>query len=161
MKVQIVNNSGFPLPEYAKPGDAGIDLRASFKNGIKENFLHFAEWDTVGKYLIVFSGGRALIPTNIFIKLPEGYELQIRPRSGLALKQGITILNTPGTIDSSYTGEVGIIIQNLSDSAFIIENGDRICQAVLNKFEKIDWESVDSLVETERGTSGFGDSGKK
>jgi dUTP pyrophosphatase len=100
MNVQIINKSGFPLPEYAKIGDAGVDLRASFKEGIKEDFLYFAEWDSLGNYLIIFSGGRALIPTNLYVAIPEGYELQIRPRSGLALKHGVTVLNTPGTIDA-------------------------------------------------------------
>lgn len=101
MKVEIINKSINPLPKYAKPGDAGVDLMADFSQGIKDDFLFNAAFDEVRNVLIIFSGGRALVPTNIYTAIPEGYEVQVRPRSGLALKQGVTVLNTPGTIDSN------------------------------------------------------------
>ena len=131
MKVKVVNKSNHRLPEYKHPGDAGMK-----------------------------PGERQLIPTGLHTLLPEGYELQIRPRSGLALNDGISCLNTPGTIDQSYTGDIGVILINLGQNNFIINPGDRIAQAVLNKFEKIEWDEVSSLDAKERGDNGFGSTGK-
>lgn len=142
MKVFVVNKSNHRLPEYATPMSAGLDLKANISEPITLGSLQ-----------------RVLIPTDLYMAIPEGYELQIRPRSGLALKNGITCLNTPGTIDADYRGNVGVILVNLSDTPFMINPGDRIAQAVLNKFEKIEWVEVNTLDETERGTGGFGHSG--
>lgn len=142
MKVFVVNKSNHRLPEYATPMSAGLDLKANISEPI-----------TLGPLQ------RVLIPTDLYMAIPEGYELQIRPRSGLALKNGITCLNTPGTIDADYRGNVGVILINLSDIPFMINPGDRIAQAVLNKFEKIEWIEVNTLDETERGTGSFGHSG--
>jgi dUTP pyrophosphatase len=121
-----------------------MDLRASIDNDI-----------------ILKPLGRALVGTGIFIELPDGYEAQIRPRSGLAIKRGITVLNSPGTIDADYRGEIAIILINLSDSDFVIKDGERICQMIISKHEKVTWEEVEILVETKRGAGGFGYSGKK
>ncbi len=142
MKVLIVNKSGNPMPAYATPGSAGLDLRANLSE------------DVVIKPL-----GRAIIPTGIYMALPVGYEAQIRPRSGLAAKSGITVLNSPGTIDSDYRGEICAILINLSDQPFTIHNGDRVCQMVIAKYESADIEEVSSLNETERGAGGFGHTG--
>ncbi len=142
MKVLIVNKSGNPMPAYATPGSAGLDLRAKLSE------------DVVIKPL-----GRAIIPTGIYMALPVGYEAQIRPRSGLAAKSGITVLNSPGTIDSDYRGEICAILINLSDQPFTIHNGDRVCQMVIAKYESADIEEVSSLDETERGAGGFGHTG--
>lgn len=161
MKIQVINNSINELPNYAHPDDAGLDLRADFSKGVNTDLMDFAGYDIERNVILIFSGGRALIPINIHTAIPKGYEIQIRPRSGLALKKGITVLNTPGTIDSQYRNSWGVILINLSDEIFEVAQGDRIAQAVLNKFEKIDWESVDDLNETDRGNSGFGDSGIK
>jgi dUTP pyrophosphatase len=160
MKVQIVNKSNNQLPCYANPGDAGMDLRAELST-IQEKFMFCSAMDEVRNVLLIFSGGRALIPTENYVAIPEGYELQIRPRSGLALKSGVTVLNTPGTIDSSYRNSIGVILINTSDDVFEVAPGDRIAQAVLNKFEPVEWNVVESLDETERGLTGFGDSGIK
>ena len=142
MKVYVVNKSNHRLPEYATPMSAGIDLKANISEPI-----------TLGPLQ------RILIPTDLYMAIPEGYELQIRSRSGLALKSGIFCLNSPGTIDADYRGNVGVILANFSDTPFIINPGDRVAQAVLNKFEKIEWKEVTTLDETERGTGGFGHSG--
>ena len=161
VQVNVVNTSENPLPKYSTKGSAGVDLRASFTNGnLKEEYLNFAAWDEEGGYLILFSGGSALIPTDLFVDIPEGYEIQIRPRSGLALKHKITVLNTPGTIDSDYRGNIGIILINLGEDPFIINEGDRVCQAVLSKVDQIDWNQVTSLEKTDRGAGGFGHTGK-
>lgn len=144
MIVKIINKSNNELPAYAKPGDAGMDIRAYLQ---APGILQPLE--------------RALIPTGLYIQLPDGYEAQIRPRSGLAIKKGITVLNTPGTIDSCYTGEIGIILINLSNEPFIINNGDRIAQMVIAKYEKAEFEEVNALDATERGNNGFGHSGVK
>ena len=144
MKVKIVNSSGNPLPDYSTSSSAGMDLRANLE---QEVILKPLE--------------RKLIPTGLFMELPEGFEAQIRPRSGLALKKGISVLNTPGTIDADYRGEIGIILVNLSDEAFVVKNGDRICQMVINKVESIQWNQVESLDESERGEGGFGHTGTK
>lgn len=143
MKVKIVNKSSNPLPAYSTVNSAGMDLRANLSNKI-----------------ILKPKERGLIPTGIYIELPQGYEAQIRPRSGLALRNGITVLNTPGTIDSDYRGEVGIILINLSDTDYEIKHGDRICQMVISRYEKIRWKSVDNLEDTNRGLGGFGHTGK-
>ena len=142
MKVYVVNKSNHRLPEYATPMSAGIDLKANISEPI-----------VLGPFQ------RTLIQTDLYMAIPEGYELQIRSRSGLALKNGIFCLNSPGTIDADYRGNVGVILANFSDTPFIINPGDRIAQAVLNKFEKIEWKEVTTLDETERGTGGFGHSG--
>jgi len=144
MQVRIVNKSKHNLPEYSTIHSAGIDLRANIDEKIE---------------LIPLE--RKFIPTGIYIELPVGFEAQIRPRSGLALNKGLTSLNTPGTIDADYRGEIGIILINLSNENVIIEDGERICQMVLSKYEQFDWEEVDSLQETERGTGGFGHTGIK
>jgi dUTP pyrophosphatase len=144
MKVKIVNHSSNPLPEYSTGNSAGMDLRANLKEAVTLGPLE-----------------RKLIPTGLFIELPEGYEAQIRPRSGLALKKGISVLNTPGTIDADYRGEIGIILVNLSNDTFEVEHGERICQMVINKVETIAWIPVDSLEESERGDGGFGHTGTK
>ena len=142
MKVCVVNKSNHRLPEYSTPMSAGVDLKAN-----------------ISEPIILGPLQRILIPTDLYMAIPEGYELQIRSRSGLALKSGIFCLNSPGTIDADYRGNVGVILANFSDTPFIINPGDRIAQAVLNKFEKIEWKEVTTLDETERGTGGFGHSG--
>ena len=158
MKVKVVNKSQNQLPEYATIGSAGLDLRADLSR-IKEKFFDGVAIDEERDVLLIFSGGRCLIPTGLFMQLPEGYEAQIRPRSGLALKQGVTITNSPGTIDSDYTGEVGVVLQNTSNDVFEVKTGDRICQMVINKVEQLEWEQVDSLEDTDRGEGGFGHTG--
>ena len=142
MEVKIVNRSGNPLPDYSTPHSAGMDLRANLDEPVVLEPLQ-----------------RSLIPTGLFIELPEGYEAQIRPRSGLALKNGISVVNTPGTIDADYRGEIGIILINLSDERFVIKNGERICQMVINKVEKISWTETGSLEGSDRGPGGFGHTG--
>ncbi len=143
MKVKIVNQSGHALPEYSTPNSAGMDLRAK-----------------LDKPVILKPMGRSLIPTGLFMELPEGFEAQIRPRSGLALKKGISIVNSPGTIDADYRGEIGIILINLSDTDFVVNDGERICQMVINKVETISWSEVSLLEESERGKGGFGHTGR-
>ena len=143
VKVRIVNKSRHPLPEYSTEFSAGIDLRASLTEA-----------------QVLDPGKRVLVPTGLFIELPRNYEAQIRPRSGLALKKGISILNTPGTIDSDYRGEIGIILINLSSEPFIIEDGERICQMVIARHETIEWVETNSLKDTERGSGGFGHTGQ-
>jgi dUTP pyrophosphatase len=143
LKVKIVNTSGNPLPEYATEGASGMDLRAHITEPLTLQPLE-----------------RHLVPTGLFIELPEGYEAQVRPRSGLAIRQGITCLNTPGTVDSDYRGEIKIILINLSGEVQVIHPGDRIAQLVLQKVEKISWEQVNILTETERNKGGFGSTGK-
>ena len=144
MKVKIVNCSTNPLPEYSTNNSAGMDLRANLGQAVTLKPLE-----------------RRLIPTGLYIELPEGFEAQIRPRSGLALKKGISVLNTPGTIDADYRGEIGIILVNLSNETFMVEHGERICQMVINKVETVAWSLVDSLEESERGDGGFGHTGTK
>jgi dUTP pyrophosphatase len=159
MKINIINNSINELPTYANLGDAGMDLRADFSKGINEDFLYGATFRE--KVIIIPPLCRALIPTNLHTSIPEGYELQVRPRSGLALKSGILIANSPGCVDSGYRNSIGIILLNLSNKDFIIEQGDRIAQAILKKFETIEWCKVESLDKSDRGLTGFGDSGIK
>jgi dUTP pyrophosphatase len=144
MIVKIVNKSENPLPTYSTALSAGMDLRASLKENVILKPLE-----------------RALIPTGIYIELPAGYEAQIRPRSGMALKHGISVLNTPGTIDADYRGEIGIILVNLSNEEFTVINGERICQMIIAKHETIEWNEVELLEETDRGAGGFGHTGKK
>lgn len=142
MKIQIINKSKHALPQYATALSAGMDLRANIDTPILLKPMQ-----------------RKLVPTGLYISLPEGFEAQIRPRSGLALKKGITLLNTPGTIDADYRGEIGVIVVNLSEEDFIIEDGERIAQMVIARYEKAEWEEVEVLGETERGEGGFGHTG--
>lgn len=142
MKIQIINKSKHALPQYATALSAGMDLRANIDTPILLKPMQ-----------------RKLVPTGLYIALPEGFEAQIRPRSGLALKKGITLLNTPGTIDADYRGEIGVIVVNLSEEDFIIEDGERIAQMVIARYEKAEWEEVEVLSETERGDGGFGHTG--
>ena len=144
MKVEIINRSKHPLPEYATPLSAGLDLRANIDEPVELGPLC-----------------RALVPTGLFIALPQGYEAQVRPRSGLAFKQGITVLNTPGTIDADYRGEIKVILVNLSNETVVINNGERICQMVVAAHARVEWQLCESLEETERGAGGFGHTGKK
>ena len=144
MDVKIVNRSGHPLPDYSTPLSAGMDLRANLEEAVTLKPME-----------------RKLIPTGLYVELPEGYEAQIRPRSGLAIKKGISVVNTPGTIDADYRGEIGVILINLSGSEFVVNNGERICQMVINKVEKIGWTEVKSLEDSERGAGGFGHTGNK
>jgi dUTP pyrophosphatase len=142
--VKIINKSKHALPNYETSQSAGMDLRANISEPITLNSLE-----------------RAIVPTGLFIELTDGYEAQIRPRSGLAAKKGITLLNSPGTIDADYRGEIGVILVNLSKDPFVIEDGERIAQMVIAKYEQIKWQPVDTLSDTERGTGGFGSTGVK
>ena len=142
MKIKIVNKSKHDLPSYSSTASAGMDLRANLEESV-----------------ILKPMQRALIPTGLFIEIPVGYEAQIRPRSGLAINKGIGILNSPGTIDADYRGEICIILINFSNEDFIIKDGDRICQMVIAKHEKAEWLNVDDLEKTERGHGGFGHTG--
>ena len=144
MKVKILNKSKHNLPCYSTIASAGMDIRANINNPITLNPLE-----------------RTIITTGLYIQLPKGYEAQIRPRSGLSFKKGITVLNSPGTIDSDYRGEVGIILVNLSQEEFVIEDGARIAQMVISKHEQAEWTDVNDLNETERGSGGFGSTGIK
>lgn len=142
MKVKIVNKSGFDLPAYESIEAAGMDVRAALKEPV-----------TLGE------GERMLVPTGLFIQLPSGYECQVRPRSGLALKKGITVLNTPGTIDADYRGEIGVILINLSKEPFVINPGERVAQLVVKQYARIEWDAVERLDDTQRGAGGFGHTG--
>ena len=144
MEIKIVNKSNHPLPHYGTEAAAGVDLRANITDPITLKPLE-----------------RALIKTGLFIELPVGYEAQVRPRSGLAYKHGLTVLNTPGTIDADYRGEIGVILVNLSNEDFVIENGERVAQMVIAKHEQAEWSLVQELSNTERGSGGFGSTGKK
>ncbi len=144
MKIRIVNKSKHELPQYATPLSAGLDLRANIDSPV-----------------ILGPMERCLVPTGLFMALPAGYEAQVRPRSGLALKKGVTVLNSPGTIDADYRGEVCIILVNLSAEPFTIEDGERVAQMVIARHEQAEWEVTDVLDETERGEGGFGHSGRK
>ncbi len=144
MDVQIINKGHHPLPQYATDMSAGMDIRANLDQPI-----------------VLKPMQRCLVPTGLFISLPDGYEAQIRPRSGLALKKGVTVLNTPGTIDADYRGEIGIILINLSQEDFVIEDGERVAQMIITRYEQIRWRLVEVLDETERGAGGFGHSGVK
>lgn len=144
MEIQIINKSKHQLPSYATELSAGMDIRANLTEPVVLKPLE-----------------RKLIPTGLYIALPEGYEAQMRPRSGLALKHGITLLNTPGTIDADYRGEIGVILVNLSSEPFTVNDGERICQMVIATYSQIDWKPVEVLDDTERGAGGFGHTGKK
>lgn len=143
MTIKIINESAHPLPEYQTQSSAGMDLNANLAESITLKSLE-----------------RKLIPTGLFLELPSGYEAQIRPRSGLAIKNGITVLNAPGTIDADYRGEIGVILVNLSSEDFTINNGDRIAQMLIAQYETAKWQEVKSLNETERGEGGFGSTSK-
>ena len=143
MKVKIVNKSRFALPEYQTPLSAGLDIRANLDEPVTLQPLE-----------------RAMIPTGLYVELPEGCEMQIRPRSGLAAKHGITVLNSPGTIDADYRGEIKVILVNLSNEPFTIEAGERIAQMIVARYEQIEWEAAEELSSTERGAGGFGSTGK-
>ena len=160
INVPVINKSSNELPKYAHKGDAGFDLRANVEEIKNDNYL-FNAIKFNATTIILNPGGRVLIPTGLYMAIPEGYELQIRPRSGLALKYGITVVNTPGTIDSVYRGNIGVILKNDGTEPFIIEQGDRIAQGVLNKVEEANLIEVDSLDETDRSDSGYGKSGVK
>lgn len=144
MKVQIVNKSAYEAPFYATVNSAGMDLKANIEEPITLAPLQ-----------------RAMVPTGLYIALPEGTEAQVRPRSGLAAKHGVTVLNTPGTIDADYRGEIKVILVNLSNEPFTINPGERIAQMVVARYEKVEWDEVESLDQTERGASGFGSTGTK
>lgn len=144
MTIKIVNRSQHALPNYESEASAGMDLRANLDSPITLNPLE-----------------RAIIKTGLFIELPVGYEAQVRPRSGLAAKKGITVLNSPGTVDADYRGEIGVILVNLSNEAFVVENGERIAQLVIAKHERAEWIAVEELSETSRGAGGFGSTGVK
>ena len=142
LKVEIINRSHHARPTYATPLSAGMDLRANLTEPIVLKPL-----------------ARCIVPTGLFIALPEGYEAQVRPRSGLAIKKGITVLNSPGTVDADYRGEIGVILVNLSNEDFVIEDGERIAQMVIARHKQVEWETVEVLSETERGAGGFGHTG--
>ena len=144
LQVKVINQSSFPLPHYATEGSSGMDIRANMEEPVTLKSLE-----------------RVLVPTGLYIELPEGYEAQIRPRSGLAIKQGITCLNTPGTIDSDYRGEIKVILVNLSADSQFIQPGERIAQMVIQKIEKAVWQQVDILETTDRNSGGFGSTGKQ
>lgn len=161
MKVNIINKSANALPVYAKVGDSGMDLRADFSRGVNDKFFDGAAYDEERNVILIFSGGRCLVPTGLFTSFLAGYEIQIRGRSGLALKNGIMVLNSPGTIDSGYRNEIGVILFNTSDEVFEVAQGDRIAQAILTKVSLIEWNEVSDLDDSSRGKTGFGDSGIK
>ena len=142
IKIKVVNQSNHPLPEYATDFSAGLDLRANLNAPV-----------------VLKSLERTLVPTGIFIELPENHEAQIRPRSGLAFKNGVTVLNSPGTIDADYRGEIKVLLVNLSNEDFIVNDGERVAQMIIGKHETIEWSAVESLEETKRGDGGFGHTG--
>jgi dUTP pyrophosphatase len=144
MTINIINRSGHALPNYETIASAGMDLRANLEESI-----------------VLAPLGRAIVKTGLFIELPIGYEAQVRPRSGLAAKKGVTVLNSPGTIDADYRGEIGVILVNLSNEPFTIENGERIAQLIIAKHERAEWNEVEVLTETSRGEGGFGSTGVK
>jgi len=143
MKIRIINQSKHNLPQYATKASAGVDLRANLESAVEVGSLE-----------------KVIIPTGIFMEIPVGYEAQVRPRSGLAFKHGITVLNSPGTIDADYRGEIKVILINLSKERFVIEDGERIAQLVIASHEQAEWTEVETLDETERGSGGFGSTGK-
>ena len=144
VKIKVINKSKHPLPQYATPMSAGLDIKANISEPVEIKPLE-----------------RKLIPTGLYIALPEGYEAQMRPRSGLAIKRGITLLNSPGTIDADYRGEICAILVNLSNEPFIVEDGERICQMVIARVDQAEWDEADILDVTERGSGGFGHTGTK
>ena len=144
MNIQVINKSKHPLPAYATELSAGMDIRANLSEPVTLEPLQ-----------------RCLVPTGLYIALPKGFEAQIRPRSGLALNEGLGLLNSPGTLDADYRGELGVIVVNLSNNMITIEDGERICQMVINKVEQAEWIEVNELSDSERGDGGFGHTGKK
>ncbi|CAN5909949.1 dUTP diphosphatase [soil metagenome] len=144
MRVHVINQSRHPLPTYQTPSSAGMDLRASLDQPVTLRPLQ-----------------RALVPTGLFLELPAGFEAQIRPRSGLAYKHGISIVNSPGTIDADYRGEIKVLLVNLSDQDFVVEDGERIAQMVVARHEQVEWEETGSLSTTERGAGGYGSTGTR
>lgn len=144
MKIKVINKSAFDLPQYATEHAAGLDVRANIDEAIVLRPLE-----------------RAMVPTGLYVEIPEGYEIQVRPRSGLAAKHGVSVLNTPGTIDPDYRGEIKVILANLSNDAFTLQPGERIAQLVVAQFVRIDWQPTDTLSETNRGAGGFGSTGTK
>lgn len=144
MKVKVINRSAYDLPQYETAQAAGLDVRANITESITLGPLE-----------------RALVPTGLFIELPEGYEMQVRPRSGLAAKHGLSLVNAPGTIDPDYRGEIKIILVNLSNTPYELKPGERVAQLVVSQFTRVEWEPVEELGETERGTGGFGSTGVK
>jgi len=144
MKIKVINKSKHQLPAYSTASSAGMDIRAN-----------------IDEEIILKPLERALVKTGLYVEIPLGYEAQIRPRSGLAINKGITILNSPGTIDADYRGEVCIVLINLSNEIFVIKDGERICQMIISKHEMAEWISVESLLETDRGAGGFGHTGKE
>lgn len=143
MIVKVINRSANDMPAYETLGAAGMDLRANLENPIT-----------------IAGGARAMIPTGLYVEIPVGYEMQVRPRSGLAAKKGITVLNSPGTIDSDYRGQICVILYNSSTEPFVVESGERIAQAVVARYERVEWCQVDELSDTSRGAGGFGSTGK-
>ncbi len=143
MKVKVINRSKHDLPRHETILSAGLDVRANLDEPVTLKPL-----------------GRALIPTGLFVELPQGYEMQVRPRSGLAAKYGVTVLNAPGTVDADYRGEVKVILANLSDCEFVVNDGERIAQLVVARHERVEWEQVEQLSDTSRGAGGFGSTGK-
>ena len=143
MKVKVINRSANDLPRYETPLSAGMDVRADLSEAVILKPLE-----------------RTLVPTGLYVELPEGYEMQIRPRSGLAIKHGLTLLNTPGTIDADYRGEIKVIVANLSSEPYELKPGERIAQMVVSQFTQVEWEPVEELSQTERGAGGFGHTGK-
>ena len=144
MKIRVINKSKHPLPQYETDHSAGVDLRANIDNSVELKPLE-----------------RSLIKTGLFIELPVGYEAQVRPRSGLSYKKGLSVLNSPGTIDADYRGEIGVILVNLSNDTVIVEDGERVAQMVIAKHETAEWEETTELIETERGAGGFGSTGSQ
>ncbi len=144
MEIKVVNKSKNDLPQYETNKSAGVDVRADLQGSVN-----------------LYPGTHTLIKTGLYVEIPEGYEIQVRPRSGLAFKHGITVLNSPGTIDADYRGEIGVILINHGGSSFAIEPGERIGQLVLNKVERIEWNQIEELTETDRGAGGFGSTGKQ
>lgn len=143
MTVKVVNKSAYPLPQYESALAAGMDVKANITEPVVLKPL-----------------ARAMVPTGLFVEIPAGYEIQVRPRSGLAAKFGVTVLNAPGTVDADYRGEIKVILVNLSDTEFTVQPGERIAQLVLARHERADWQSVDVLSDTDRGTGGFGSTGR-
>jgi dUTP pyrophosphatase len=144
MKVKVINRSSHALPAYETSSSAGMDVRANIDSPV-----------------VLKPMSRVLIPTGLFLEIPQGYECQVRPRSGLALKKGVSVLNTPGTIDADYRGEVGVILFNMSDEEFTVENGERIAQLVFAPVLQVEWDESETLTETERGAGGFGSTGTR
>lgn len=159
--IDVINKGANPLPTFTKEGDACVDLRADFTNGFNDDLGTGAAWDNVSKCVRLFSGGRCIIPTGLYTAFDPNFKLEIVSRSGLAIKNGIIVCNSPGTVDSGYRNEIGVILINLSDDDFEIRQGDRIAQAALVPIVRFKWNPVDKLEESDRSTGGFGSSGIK